>query len=250
MGILLMRLAAPLQSWGAEAKFDWRKTNREPTKSGVIGLLAAALGRRRDDSLEDLNRLRFGVRIDQEGELLHDFHMVRGTKSSYVTTRDYQSDAVYLAGVESSDEEFLKRLEEALHRPAFPLYLGRRACPPTLPLCLGIRDMTLEEALRREPWQAAAWKKKRAAKGIADEDNRGIRLRIVLDAKPNEPENFVEKDIPVSYNPRFRQFGYRRVREEETALLMEKRILQRDRTSHDPMGELEEEDVSDESSFE
>ena len=110
MGTLLMRLAAPLQSWGAEAKFDWRKTNREPTKSGVIGLLAAALGRRRDDSLEDLNRLRFGVRVDQEGELLHDFHMVRGTKSSYVTTRDYQSDAVYLAGVESSDEEFLKRL--------------------------------------------------------------------------------------------------------------------------------------------
>ena len=72
----------------------------------------------------------------------------------------------------------------------------------------------------------------------------------MLDAKPNEPENFVEKDIPVSYNPRFRQFGYRRVREEETALLMEKRILQRDQTSHDPMGELEEEDVSDESSFE
>ena len=96
MGTLLMRLAAPLQSWGAEAKFDWRKTNREPTKSGVIGLLAAALGRRRDDSLEDLNRLRFGVRVDQEGELLHDFHMVRGTKSSYVTTR-VDRDGIYLA---------------------------------------------------------------------------------------------------------------------------------------------------------
>ena len=50
MATLLLRLAAPLQSWGADSKFETRKTNREPTKSGVIGLLAAALGLRRDDA--------------------------------------------------------------------------------------------------------------------------------------------------------------------------------------------------------
>ena len=44
MATLLLRLAAPLQAWGADSKFETRKTNREPTKSGVIGLLAAALG--------------------------------------------------------------------------------------------------------------------------------------------------------------------------------------------------------------
>ena len=60
MATLLLRLAAPMQSWGIDSKFDTRKTNREPTKSGVIGLLAAALGLRRDadQALERLNRLR------------------------------------------------------------------------------------------------------------------------------------------------------------------------------------------------
>lgn len=49
MATLLLRLAAPLQAWGADSKFETRKTGREPTKSGVIGLLAAALGLRRDE---------------------------------------------------------------------------------------------------------------------------------------------------------------------------------------------------------
>ena len=44
MATLLLRLAAPLQSWGMDSKFETRKTNREPTKSGVVGLLAASVG--------------------------------------------------------------------------------------------------------------------------------------------------------------------------------------------------------------
>ena len=68
MGTLLLRLAAPLQSWGEDSKFETRRTRREPTKSGVIGLLAAALGRRRDEPLDDLRGLRFAVRVDQEGD--------------------------------------------------------------------------------------------------------------------------------------------------------------------------------------
>ena len=56
MATLLLRLAAPLQAWGADSKFETRKTAREPTKSGVIGLLAAALGLRRDET-EPLTRL-------------------------------------------------------------------------------------------------------------------------------------------------------------------------------------------------
>ena len=76
MSTLLLRLAAPLQAWGINSKFDIRKTEREPSKSGVVGLLAAALGRRRDESLDDLAALKFGIRSDKEGELLKDFHMV------------------------------------------------------------------------------------------------------------------------------------------------------------------------------
>ena len=49
MSTLLLRLAAPLQSWGIDSKFDIRRTGREPSKSGVIGLICAALGIKRDD---------------------------------------------------------------------------------------------------------------------------------------------------------------------------------------------------------
>ena len=87
MATLLLRLAAPLQAWGADSKFETRKTNREPTKSGVIGLLAAALGLRRDDceALTRLTGLRFGVRVEREGQLLVDYHTAKtqDEKTSY-----------------------------------------------------------------------------------------------------------------------------------------------------------------------
>ena len=76
MPTLLLRLAAPMQAWGIASNFDTRKMALAPTKSGVIGLLAAALGIRRDapERLTPLNQLRFGVRTDRAGSLLVDFH--------------------------------------------------------------------------------------------------------------------------------------------------------------------------------
>ena len=133
MSTLLLRLAAPLQAWGINSKFDIRKTEREPSKSGVVGLLAAALGRRRDESLDDLTALTFGIRSDKEGELLKDFHMVlKDKKTSYVTTRYYLADAIFLVGLESQDETFLKTLDQALQAPVFPLFLGRRSPFPLI----------------------------------------------------------------------------------------------------------------------
>ena len=66
MSTLLLRLAAPLQSWGLESKFDTRQTGREPTKSGIVGLLACALGIARDDqaALAELNALAIAIRED------------------------------------------------------------------------------------------------------------------------------------------------------------------------------------------
>ncbi len=122
MATLLLRLAAPLQSWGSDSKFETRKTGREPTKSGVVGLLAAALGLRRDDTegLARLNGLRFAVRADQEGSLLVDFHTAKSRDTSYVTYRHYLQDAVFLAGLESGDEALLRELEDALQAPGLP----------------------------------------------------------------------------------------------------------------------------------
>ena len=85
MAVLLLRLSAPLQAWGTEnSKFEIRKTGREPSKSGIVGLLAAALGIRRNEpeKLRELNALRIGVRIDRAGKLLRDFHMAHAEKTS------------------------------------------------------------------------------------------------------------------------------------------------------------------------
>ena len=69
---LVLRLAGPLQSWGSSSQFNRRETDDRPTKSGVIGLLAAAQGRRRSDPIEDLVDVKLAVRVDQPGSLLRD----------------------------------------------------------------------------------------------------------------------------------------------------------------------------------
>lgn len=177
MATLLLRLAAPLQAWGADSKFETRKTAREPTKSGVIGLLAAALGLRRDETepLTRLAQLRFGVRVEREGQLLVDFHMARNEEKdrSYVTYRHYLEDAVFLVGLESEDTALLQELAEALTHPVFPLYLGRRACPPTLPLCLGL-SRALWRPCRQSPRSAPAGPSRPASWRMPHRRSRGL----------------------------------------------------------------------------
>lgn len=221
MATLLLRLAAPLQSWGSDSKFETRKTDREPTKSGVIGLLAAALGLRRDDmaGLARLNGLRFAVRADREGSLLVDFHTARSSSTSYVTYRHYLQDAVFLAGLETGDEQLLQELETALRHPVYPLYLGRRSCPPTLPLCLGIRQGELLDVLRAEPPLVPRQELQ--------------RMRIVADADPADPAAVPRRDQAVSFSPVHRQYGFRPVRE----WLLDRPEMP-EPTEHDAMAEL------------
>ena len=222
MATLLLRLAAPLQSWGSDSKFETRKTERVPTKSGVIGLLAAALGLRRDDAagLARLNRLRFAVRADRGGSLLVDFHTAKSSGgTSYITYRHYLQDAVFLAGVESDDEALLRELENALRHPAYPLYLGRRSCPPTLPLCLGVRQGPLLAVLQAEPL---------LAKG-----NGAEQMVIVADADPTDTAAVPQRDLAISFSPKHREFGFRPVREWRMP-----QTKMPEQTEHDAMAEL------------
>ena len=110
MTVLLLRLAGPLQSWGVKSRFTVRATELAPTKSGIIGMLAAAVGRRRTDPIEDLLSLRFGVHKDQPGRVIRDFHTARtldGKTSMPLSERYYLADAVFLAGIEASSSSFL-----------------------------------------------------------------------------------------------------------------------------------------------
>lgn len=206
MTALLLRLAGPLQSWGDSSRFTRRDTGRYPTKSGVLGLLAAADGRRRTDEIEDLAGLRFGVRVDQPGQLQRDFQTaINWTtgKSMPLSYRYYLADAVFVAGVEG-DRNLLAGLDEALRRPVFPLYLGRRSCPTSGRISLGLNDLPLEEALQQHDWEAATWYRYR--------QERTVELELVVDALVRE-ESPVEtrRDVPLSYSPERREYGWREV---------------------------------------
>ena len=211
MSTLLLRLAGPMQSWGTDSKFDIRRTGREPSKSGVIGLVAAALGIRRQDrnALQQLATFRFGVRVDREGPIIRDYQTARTDKTTYVTNRYYLADAIFVAGLESDNPMLLEQVRQALQTPAFPLYLGRRSCPPVGRVFLEISQKPLAEALLASAPPYAT--------------------RLILDAEKDEAGGLV-RDVPISFDPVQREYAYRRVTERALQLPME----------HDPMAELED----------
>jgi CRISPR system Cascade subunit CasD len=156
---LLMRFAAPMQSWGTKSRFDERDTELEPSKSGVIGLLCAALGvdREEEKPVLDLAALPMGVRVDREGVLRRDYHTAqtiiradgKGIQDTAVSQRYYLADAIFLVGLQSHDNALLGKIQAALKNPYWPLSLGRRSFVPSQPVWLedGLQETALEESL-------------------------------------------------------------------------------------------------------
>ncbi len=230
---IALRLAGPLQSWGITGQFNRRETSLEPSKSGIIGLLAAAEGRRRSDPIDDLIALRLGIRIDEPGTLLHDYHTVsdyRGVpllsasvsasgaqkptspaKSTHVTRRYYLQDASFVAAV-SGDREVVEALAAAIRRPAFPLALGRRACVPAQPLLASIDgvsvfDQAVDAVLARLEWQVSPARREALAR-LRGARPAIVRLPTVIDA---DSGGDLVVDVPRSFDPLQRGFRSRRV---------------------------------------
>lgn len=170
MPTVLMKLVGPMQSWGVVSRFDQRDTFREPTKSGIIGLICASMGIDRSDyeRQSPLYSARIGVRHDKPGTLRYDYQtaackrgdaIVRAdgkfaTDGGVVSRRYYLADAAFLAGIESDDVQLLRSVCSSLSNPVWPLYLGRKSYVPSEPLLCSdeVLEMPLEEALRSYPW--------------------------------------------------------------------------------------------------
>lgn len=246
---MLLTLKGPMQSWGTSSRFNKRRTPSEPSKSGIVGLLAAAQGRRRVDPIEDLVDLKIAVRIDQPGTRERDFHTTHslvenGAKETIVYTRSdldklsdaekkkikytltdryFLADAVFVVGL-SGETSLIEALNDALVKPKFPLYLGRRAFPPMTPIRPKLSEGNLVDELAAYPWQAAAWYQKKISRKTdwsssspLDLETGKVSLELVadLDLLPEErrEECIFDQvhDVPLSFDSHHRQYEWRDV---------------------------------------
>lgn len=190
---LFIRLEGPMQSWGERARWGQRDTQWEPTKSGVIGLLACALGwgSDRDADIRKLSgSVIMGVRVDRAGRMVRDYHTVTGgvlsaegkvkvnanthLPETVTSDRFYLTDASFLIALRSSSA-IVEQLAAALGRPVWPPFLGRRSCPPSRPLLAGTGA---HESLRAglESWPAL-------------DEYGGQPLRLVLETEQGQQRN-------------------------------------------------------------
>jgi len=208
-----------MQSWGTQSRFTIRDTASEPTKSGVIGLVCAALGRPRPEPIDDLASLRMGVRVDREGTKERDYHTAqrvlrakaklgrldeKGPRKSDIqdtvtSERYYLADARFIVGLEGEDLEVLRKVQAALKDPHWPLSLGRKAFAPGLPIYVpdGLKEgLSLLDAL--DP-AVHSWRRGhrqtipetlRYAVGLNGEDDPLAEKAEVQRTQPDQPVSF------------------------------------------------------------
>jgi len=158
----VFRLYAPLSSWGDIAVGMERRSYYQPSKSAVIGLVSAALGieRSEENKLIDLfNSLGLGIKLVNSGSSSIDYHTSQNPKrnknysfrtrrdelytepkavNTILSRREYRNDSLSIIALWEKDADeavyTLEEVQKALFFPKFHLYLGRKSCPPALPL--------------------------------------------------------------------------------------------------------------------
>lgn len=206
METLIFQLNAPLSSWGETAVGEYRPTAGYPSQSAIQGLLAAALGidRHNESSQQALyTGYRLAVGVLSQGRLLRDYHtsqvpsqtdlkkrphatrrdellVPKNDLNTILSTRDYRQDATALVAVQMMENApySLLQLVDALKKPKFVLYLGRKSCPISVPLNPCILTETTINAAFIEYQQVVANLNKNISKNslqkIAWGDNFGI----------------------------------------------------------------------------
>lgn len=185
---LVLRLAAPMQAWGTSSRFADRATDPVPSKSGVIGMVMAALGASRDDhqTTRMLADTRFAVRVDSPGVVEHDLQTARSEPDAFpLSQRAYLADAVFVAFIEFDNDGDARVVADALNDPIYTPYLGRKAFLPTGPLVLGVHDTPLDPLLTSVPHQGRS----RAPR---------LTVPVHIDADSSAYDR-VARDVPVSY---------------------------------------------------
>lgn len=217
---LALFLRGPMQSWGVSGKFGERPTMSFPSKSGVLGMLAAAVGIDRENIawLQGAAELKFAVRTYKTGTRLSDYHTVgggfdSGSKSvrerrsipakaedgkpgkTALTRREYLQDTVF-GVVLSGDDALIQQMADGLRNPVWGIWLGRKSCIPTEPVFAGLAE-TEEEA-----WGILAMRAEFARCKL------GETVLAMTECEPSVADDLLP-DLPVSFGKR--QFGARAV---------------------------------------
>jgi CRISPR system Cascade subunit CasD len=174
---LFLWLEGPIQSWGERARWSMRDSATEPTKSGVVGLLACALGLDQDEDIRALSqRLHVGARCDRPGMLLKDYQTIQGPwlGGTQLSDRYYLCDATFLVAVQSDDAALIEQLEKAIQNPVWPIFLGRKSCPPCRPPFDGTGDyLTMKAALESVP-------------ATTSQQGNTVQVRAIMECPPDE----------------------------------------------------------------
>ncbi len=211
MKTILLKFSGPMQSWGTDSHFEVRHTDVYPSKSAVIGIVAASLGYRRDedDKIQKLNELHFAVRIDQQGNLLRDYHIARKYKNdgkedrTYVTNRYYLEDAVFIVALSHEDDDYVNEIEKGLRMPYFQTFMGRRSLPMCADFILDVVDDDVIETLKSYEWQAAKWYQKKYSRDMSN-------LEVYADSDLLSAKAYAfRKDRVISFSPKERKFSGR-----------------------------------------
>ncbi|GII94320.1 type I-E CRISPR-associated protein Cas5/CasD [Sinosporangium siamense] len=208
----------PMQSWGIRSRGIIRDTMTEPTKSGVVGLLAAALGVDREDDagLAELARLRLAVRVDREGTMERDYHVTQNVPTTQgtghrnvVSERYYLADALFLVVLEG-DGRLLARVAEAVRRPRWRLCFGRKSYLPARPLLAPgaqAEGRSSGEVLADHPWLEPSARLRGRMRARAERQG----LRTVVECPPDRLGAEVRHDQPLSFSRAGRRFVSRMV---------------------------------------
>ena len=211
MKTLLLKFSGPLQSWGTDSHFETRYTDFHPSKSAVIGLVAASLGYRRDEDekIAKLNDLNFAVRVDQRGNLLRDYQIATAYKPdgrferNYVTNRYYLEDAVFVVALSGGDE-LIDEIEFAIRNPYFQPFFGKRSNPVNPDIIIKTTTEDIVSSLEKLSWQASKFHKREF------KDKEYVELEVYIDGDliENLSSKF-RKDRVKSFSQKHRQFGFR-----------------------------------------
>ena len=162
--ILVLRLEGVLQSWGENAKWDFRDSSTMPTKSGIVGLLGCAMGQERGNQVlvELAQSITVAVRADRPGVKFVDFQTVQGkplrtadggkrSNNTFLSPHAYLQDASFTVFIDTTPE-WQQRIISALENPRWCMYLGRKNCVPSRPILADRMEAAdLMEALKEYP---------------------------------------------------------------------------------------------------